>query len=254
MSNALKDKVAIVTGGASGIGRAAAIAFAREGAAVVVADVATDGGRQTVATIREAGGEALFIECDVSRSDDVRGMVEGAVEIYGRIDCAFNNAGIEGVLCSITELTEEQFDQVVRVNLKGIWLCMKHEIPHMVKQGKGAIVNMASISGVKGLRAMPVYSATKHGIVGLTRSAALEFAPAGVRINAVGPGGIDTPLSDRVQHAVAPELFAAMVAAHPLGRLGTPEEVAEAAVWLCSDRASFVTGHIMMVDGGSAAQ
>jgi NAD(P)-dependent dehydrogenase (short-subunit alcohol dehydrogenase family) len=220
----------------------------------VVADVATDGGRQTVATIREAGGEALFIECDVSRSDDVRGMVEGTVETYGRIDCAFNNAGIEGVLCSTTDLTEEQFDQLVRVNLKGVWLCLKHEIPHMVKQGKGAIVNMASICGVKGLRAMPVYSATKHGIVGLTRSSALEFAPAGVRINAVGPGGIDTPLADRVLHVAGPEVYAAMVAAHPLGRMGTPEEVAEAAVWLCSDRASFVTGHVMMVDGGWAAQ
>jgi NAD(P)-dependent dehydrogenase (short-subunit alcohol dehydrogenase family) len=254
MRKLMKDNVAIVTGGASGMGRAAAIAFAREGAAVVVADIAASGGLQTVAAIHEAGGEALFVECDVSRAEDVRGMVDSAVKTYGRTDCAFNNAGIEGVLCSTTEITEEQFDQVVRVNLKGVWLCMKHEIPFMVKQGKGAIVNMASISGVVGLRAMPAYSASKHGIVGLTRSAALEFAPTGVRINAVGPGGIDTPLAERVLQVAGPEVYAAMVAAHPLGRLGTPEEVAESVVWLCSDRASFVTGHVMMVDGGWAAQ
>jgi NAD(P)-dependent dehydrogenase (short-subunit alcohol dehydrogenase family) len=253
MTDALKGKVAIVTGGASGIGRAAAIAFARDGASVIVVDISLDG-EQTAAMIRQAKGEATFVSCDVSSADDVRGMVDATLKTYGRIDCAFNNAAIQGSVASIVDCTEENFDRVVRINLKGIWNCLKYQIPPMLAQGKGAIVNTSSVAGVVGHRGLPAYTAAKHGVIGLTKVAALENAALGVRINAICPGGIETPMLDRTARVIGPDFLTATLAAQPIGRLGKPQEVAEAAVWLCSDLSSFVTGHTMMVDGGWVAQ
>jgi len=246
-------KVAIVTGASSGIGRATALAFAREGARVVVADVLVAGGDETVRTIKKAGGQAIFIKTDVSRTTDVQAMVERAVRKYGRLDYAFNNAGIEGTAAPIADSSEENFDRVIGINLKGVWLCMKYEIPEMLKHKGGAIVNCSSIAGLVGFPGVTPYVASKHGVVGLTKAAALEYAKAGIRINAVCPGVIRTPMIERFTGGKA-EAEAQLIAAEPVGRIGTPEEIAEAVVWLCSDAASFVTGHPMAVDGGWVAQ
>ena len=253
MAGQLDGKVALITGAGSGIGRASALAFAREGAKVAVADIVVDGGGETVRMVKEARGEAFFIKVDVSNAADVEGMVNKVVETYGRIDCAYNNAGIEGVIASTEEYSEEMFDKVIDINLTGVWLCMKYELPHMLKQGSGAIVNTASGAGLVGVAGMSAYVASKHGVVGLTKTAALEYAKSGIRVNAVCPGLIQTPMVERITND-QPQLGEALVAAEPVGRTGKPEEIAESVVWMCSDAASFVTGHSMSVDGGLVAQ
>lgn len=246
-------KVALVTGGSFGIGRATAVAFAREGARVVIADVDVAGGEETVAKIVALKGEATFVRTDVSKLDQVAALVEATVKAYGRLDCAFNNAGIEGVMTPTHETTEENWDRVIAVNLKSVWLCMKYELPHMLRQGHGSIVNCASIAGLVGFPSAPAYVASKHGVVGLTRTAALENAKLGVRVNAVCPGIIRTPMIDRATGGKA-EVEAAFLAGQPIGRMGTPEEVASLVLWLCSDGASLMTGQAIAVDGGWVAQ
>ncbi len=249
----LDGKVALITGAGSGIGRASALAFAREGAKVAVADIVAEGGEETVRMVKEAGGEAFFIKVDVSNAVEVEAMVNRVVDTYGRIDCAYNNAGIEGRLASTDEYPEDVFDKVIDINLTGVWLCMKYELPHMLKQGSGAIVNTASGAGLIGVAGLSAYVASKHGVVGLTKTAALEYAKSGIRVNAVCPGLIQTPMVERIT-ADQPQLGEALVAAEPIGRTGKPEEIAESVVWMCSDAASFVTGHAMSVDGGYVAQ
>jgi NAD(P)-dependent dehydrogenase (short-subunit alcohol dehydrogenase family) len=253
MADLMQDKVALVTGASSGIGRATALVFAREGAKVVVADLNLVGGEETVQLVKAAGGEAVFVQTDVSQAASVEALVNTAVETYGRLDCAHNNAGVEGVLSRTAEQTEEDWEPVIRINLKGVWLCMKYEIPRMLQQGGGAIVNTSSGAGLIGVKRMPAYVASKHGVIGLTKTAALEYAKSGIRVNAVCPGVIQTAMVERVT-GKRPDVLDKMIAAEPVGRSGQPEEIAEAVVWLCSDAASFVTGHAMAVDGGAVAQ
>ena len=243
----------LVTGASSGIGRATALAFAREGAKVVVADVMVEGGEETVAQVKKAGGEAIFVKTDVSKAVEVEALVAKAVATYGRLDCAHNNAGIAGNAKTIVDDTEDNWDRILAINLKGVWLCMKYEIAHMLKQGGGAIVNTASGAGLIGVRRGGAYVASKHGVVGLTKTAALEYAKAGIRVNCVCPGPIDTPMLQGIGGSNQ-VVIERMVAAQPGGRLGKPAEIAEAAVWLCSDAASFITGLPMPVDGGYTAQ
>ena len=253
MAGTLQDKVALVTGGGSGIGQSTSLLFAREGAKVVVSDVNAQGGEETVSQINDAGGDATFLYSDVSKSSDVREMVDRIVDVYGRLDFGINNAGIGGGRGLTHEHTEEIWDLTTSINLKGVWLCMKYEIIQMLKQGSGAIVNVSSGGGLVGVRNCAAYTAAKHGVNGLTKTAALEYAQKGIRVNSVCPGVIQTPLLEEgnLRH---PERVAQYLAAEPIGRLGMPEEVAEAVVWLCSDAASFVTGHTMSVDGGYTAQ
>ena len=255
MAGRVEGKVALVTGGASGIGRATALTFAREGAKLVVADMNADGGHQTVHMITENGGEATFVRTDVSKATAVAAMISTTVETYGRLDCAHNNAGIGSrPRVPLHECSEETWDRVLGINLKGVWLCMKYEIIQMLTQGSGTIVNTASIMGLVGSwSGSGAYNASKHGVVGLTKTAALEYAKLGIRVNAVCPGYIRTPLLAETLTR-QPEMEAQIVARHPVGRMGKPEEIAEAVVWLCSDAASFVTGHTMTVDGGYVAQ
>ena len=252
MTGQLEGKVSLITGGGSGIGKASALAFAREGSKVVVADVNVEGGEQTVRLIQDTGCEATFVRADVSNSGDVSDMVSHAVQTYNRLDCAFNNAGISGGRGRIHEYTEDDWSRVLNINLTGVWLCMKYEIIQMLKQGGGAIVNTASVMGLVGGSRSPAYGATKHGVVGLTKTGAVDYAQEAIRINAVCPGYIRTPMIEQsiLSDPVAEER---VVSRHPMHRLGTPEEIAEAVVWLCSDAASFVTGHAMTVDGGYVA-
>ena len=253
MPGRLDGKVALVTGGASGIGRATALAFAREGAKLIIADIQVDGGHQTVHMITENGGAAIFVRTDVSQAVEVQALISQAVATYGRLDCAHNNAGISGGGRALTaEYAEDTWQQVIAINLTGVWLCMKYEIPQMLSQGSGAIVNTASAAGLIGGRGLVAYVASKHGVVGLTKTAALEYAQQGIRVNCVCPGAIQTPMTDRAWSD--PGRRARVIASEPIGRVGTPEEVAEAVVWLCSDAASFVTGHAMSIDGGLVAQ
>ena len=253
MAYLTKDKVALITGAGSGIGRAAAQIFAREGAKVAATDVNRASAEETVGMIREAGGEALGLQADVSEAAEVEAMVDAVVERYGRLDCAFNNAGIEGVLASTADYTEADWAPVIAVNLTGVWLCMKYEIPRLLETGGGAIVNTSSAAGLLGAPRMPAYVASKHGVIGLTKTAALEYAKSGVRVNSVCPGVIDTSMVGRLKER-RPRMFEKIVRGEPIGRIGQPEEIAETAVWLCSDAASFVTGHAMSVDGGIVAQ
>ena len=253
MAGRLEGKVSLVTGGGSGIGRASALAFAREGAKVVIADVSVAGGEETVQMVKKAGGEAIFIKTDVTKAAEVERLINKAIKTYGRLDCAHNNAGIGSTPGVYTaDYTEEEWDRVIGANLKGVWLCMKYEIPQMLKQGGGAIVNTSSMFGLVAGPGMSAYIASKHGIVGLTRAAALDYAKGGIRVNAVCPGPTNTPMLQRT--AAADPEGEAQRGTTPLGRIGTPEEQANAAVWLCSDEASFVTGLIMAVDGGYVAQ
>lgn len=249
MEKIFEGKVALVTGASFGIGRATAVAFAKRGAKVVVADWIEDKENETMRLIKDAGGEAMFIQCDVSKSDDVRSMVAKAVAHFGRLDYAFNNAGIEGATANTHECTQANWDKTISINLEGVWLCMKNEISQMLVNKKGAIVNCASIAGLGGFAGLPAYVASKHGVVGLTKTAALEYAKQGIRVNAVCPGVIHTAMIDRVT-GKDKEVEKQYTNMEPVGRMGNPEEVAEAVVWLCSDAASFVTGIAMPVDGG----
>jgi len=249
----MDGKVALVTGGANGIGRATALAFAREGARVVVSDIDDAGGAESVRLIAEDGGEAEYVRADVSRPDDVRSLMERTVAAFGRLDFAFNNAGIEGQSAPTDECSEENWDRVMAINLKGVWLCMKEQIPHMLRQGGGAIVNCSSIAGVIGFPGIPAYTASKHGLVGLTKAAALEYATRGIRVNAVCPGVIRTAMIERFTAGSA-EAEAAMAGGAPMERMGTPEEIASAVLWLCSPGAAFVTGHPLVADGGWVAR
>ena len=246
-------KTALVTGGGSGIGRATALAFAREGARVVIGDLDPEGGEQAVRAIRDAGGEASFLRTNVSVEADVEGLVDHAMKFYGSLDLAFNNAGVDGVLRPLVEHSEDNYRAVMEVNVKGVWLSMKHEIPRMIEGVGGSIVNSSSVAGLIGAPGMALYAASKHAVVGLTRSAALEYSAKGVRINAVNPGVIDTEMVDRFAAAKAIEKRD-LERLHPIGRIGRVEEVAAAVLWLCSERASFVTGHCLAVDGGFTAQ
>jgi NAD(P)-dependent dehydrogenase (short-subunit alcohol dehydrogenase family) len=253
MAGLLHGKAALITGAASGIGRATAIAAAREGAKVLVVD-AVPTGEDTVKLIKEAGGEAAFHKCDVTRAAEVEAMVAAAVKLFGRLDCAHNNAGIIGKSLHTAEDTEENFDRIIAVDLKGVWLCMKYEILQMLKQGaRGAIVNTASAAGLVGSHGQPAYTAAKHGVIGLTKVAALEYARHDIRVNSVCPGVIDTAM---VAEMVTghPRLRDRLIAVEPIRRMGKPEEIGEAVVWLMSDYASFVTGASLPVDGAMTAQ
>lgn len=252
MEKIFDGKVALVTGGSFGIGRATAIAFAKRGANVVVADWIEDKENTTIQLIKNTGQDALFIKCDVSKTTDVKALMEKAIAHFGKIDYAFNNAGIEGLMANTHECTEENWDKTISVNLKGIWLCMKYEIPYMLKANKGVIINCASVAGLNGFIGLPAYVATKHAVVGLTKTAALEYAKAGIRVNAVCPGVIHTAMIDRIT-GKDKEVEKQYIGMEPIGRMGNPEEVAETVVWLCSDGASFVTGVAMPVDGGFSA-
>ena len=251
METTFKNKVALVTGGASGIGRATALAFAKKGAKVAVVDWKEND--EMVELIKELGSEAIFIKCDVSKTNDVKAMMAQTIAAFGRLDYAFNNAGIEGASAPTQDCSEENWDKTIGVNLKGVWLCMKYEIPEILKQGKGVIVNCASVAGLVGFAGLPAYVASKHGIVGLTKTTALECATQGIRVNVVCPGVIQTPMIDRLTGKTK-EGIERFKGFEPIGRFGLPEEIANAVVWMCSDEASFVTGHVMAVDGGFTAQ
>jgi NAD(P)-dependent dehydrogenase (short-subunit alcohol dehydrogenase family) len=251
--NEFQDKVAIVTGATSGIGRAAAVAYAREGAKVVVAGRRATEGQETVRLLQAEGGEGIFVMTDVSKAAQVKELVERTLQKFGRLDIAFNNAGIEQVPLPFLEQKEETFDKVVNNNAKGVWLSMKYEVPAMLKTGGGSIVNTASVLGVLGLPGNEIYIASKHAIIGLTKSVAVEFGKQGIRVNAILPGVVDTDMYQRFA-GDKPEFREQMKAMHPIGRIGKPEEMAEAAIWLSSSKASFVTGHSLMVDGGYTAQ
>jgi NAD(P)-dependent dehydrogenase (short-subunit alcohol dehydrogenase family) len=248
-----RDRVVLVTGAGSGIGRATSLLFARTGARVVISDVSDEGGQETLSQITGQGGEAAFVRCDISQPEQVAALFEQTVSRYGRLDCAFNNAGIGGPAAPTGDYPLDGWQQVIGINLTGTWLCMKHELQQMHAQGRGAIVNNASILGFVGYRGSPAYVASKHGVIGLTQTAALEYAQQGIRVNAVCPGFIHTPLVDTGLEGHA-DLQSQLAAAHPMGRLGTPEEVASAVLWLCSDGASFVTGQTFTMDGGYLAQ
>jgi NAD(P)-dependent dehydrogenase (short-subunit alcohol dehydrogenase family) len=254
MAGLLEGKSALITGAGGGIGRAAALAFAREGARLAVADLAADRAAETVAQINTLSGQVIILLGDVTRDADVKAMIDDTLAAFGRLDCAFNNAGIAGWQVDAAgqktaEWSEESFDRMIAVNLKGVWLCLRHELVQMQAQGGGAIVNTASIAGLVGLPAASAYVAAKHGVIGLTRTAALEYAESGIRVNAVCPGYIKTPMTA----GMTPERGAAVLARTPMKRLGEAEEIAELVVWLCSERASFVTGAAYNVDGGYMA-
>lgn len=251
---ALQGRVVLVTGGASGIGRASGIAFASAGAKVVVADVDRQGGQETADLIRGAGGDAKFVASDVTQAAAVAVLVEDVVATFGQLDCALNNAGVTGAPAAFVDYPEDEWDRVLAINLKSVFLCMKQEIAQMLRQGSGgAIVNMSSGAGLVGFPSLPAYVASKHGVVGLTRSAGVEYASRGIRVNAICPGSTRTPMLEGYMGGSA-DIERMMVAGQPIGRLGRPEEVAAAAVWLCTDSASFVVGHALAVDGGAVAQ
>jgi len=250
MTAELRGKVGIVTGGTSGIGRDTAVLFAKAGAKVVVAGRREAEGKETIDLVHSAGGDGFFVKTDVSQGAEVDRLVRKTVEKFGRVDIAFNNAGIEGSLTPIAEQPEAEWDRTIGINLKGVWLCLKYEIQQMLKQGGGgAIVNMASVAGLIGSAGFATYCASKHGVIGLTKSAALETARSGIRINSVCPAVIETPMGERIFGAIREYA----VGLHPIGRFGTPMEVAEAVLWMCSDRASFMTGQSLVLDGGFLA-
>lgn len=249
----LENKVALITGGSSGIGRATAISMAKEGAEVLISDVNGEGGAETVRLIENEGGTASYITADVSRTDEVKTMMDTVVHRYGKLDIAVNSAGIGGDLNAIHDQTEESFEQVMNINVKGLWLCMKHAIPLMLaNENGGVIVNLASVAGLIGFPGGSIYSASKHAVIGLTKSAALEFASKGIRVNAVCPSFINTPMVSAMIED-QPRLADNVSVASPMRRLGTPEEIADAILWLSSDNASFVNGIALAADGGLTA-
>lgn len=250
-----KGRTALVTGAGSGIGRAAALAFAAQGARVVVSDIHTEAGEETTDSIRREGGDALFIQADVSDEHQVDSLIDAAVRRYGRLDHAFNNAGVTQNSQPLAEQPAETYDHVFDVSVRGIWLCMRAEIRQMLRQGGGSIVNMGSMSSVVGIAGLSTYTGSKHALLGLTRGAALDYAKQGIRINAIGPGTIDTPMIERfIELAGSDKVMEPIRAAHPIGRTGLPSEVADAVLWLASDASSFVVGHMLMVDGGYSVQ
>jgi len=251
MTKSMEGKVALVTGSGSGIGRATALVFAREGAKVVITDINVEGGQETVDMIKKDGGGAIFFQADVTQSSQVEKLINRAVEVYGRLDCTCNNAGIPGLRVPLIEFPEDQWNLVIDTDLKSVWLCMKYQIPKMLKQGKGAIVNISSAAGLKPNKGSTAYCSAKHGIIGLTKMAALEYAESGIRVNTVCPGPIRTPFVEDLckKH---PEREAWYISSTPMKRMGTPGEIGEAVVWLCSDAASYITGITLPVDGGYA--
>ena len=251
--NEFQGKVALVTGGTSGIGRAAAVAYAKEGARVVVAGRRAAEGEETVRLVRAQGRETLFVPTDVSQDTQVKNLIGRTREQFGRLDFAFNNAGVEQAPTPFLEQPVETFDQVMDINVKGVWLSMRHEIPAMLKSGGGAIVNTSSVAGVVAFPGTEIYAASKHAVIGLTKAAAVEFGKQGIRINAVLPAAIETDMFRRFVRE-KDEARAAMQAMHPIGRIGAPEEIADAVIWLCSSKSSFVVGHSLLVDGGFTAQ
>ena len=253
MAGLVNGKIALVTGAASGIGRESALLFAREGARVLVSDVDAEGGKETSRQIRHLGGEAAFHQADVCNEDEVKALVERCVAEFGGLDCAHNNAGTSGGIGLLQEIELEAWQRTLEINLTGVFLCMKYEIPVMIERGGGAIVNTASGSGIIATPGLSPYSASKHGVLGLTKTAAVENARTGVRINAVLPGSTDTPMLQSAMRA-NPSAKKMILESQPGGRFGLPEEIAEATVWLCSDRASFVSGDSMLVDGASVAR
>ena len=246
------QKVAIVTGGSSGIRRATAIALAKQGVKISIAARRINEGEETVRLVEEAGSEGIFVKTDVANEDDIRSFVERSAKSYGRLDYAFNNAGIEEIMTPFTDQKSEIFDQIMNINVKGVWLSMKYEIPEMIKSGGRAIVNNSSVAGIMGFPQMPIYIASKHAVLGLTKSAALEFAKSGIRINAIAPGGVVTDMAERVFGDN--QLLETLMSMHPIGRIADPEEIANAVVWLLSDKASFVLGHTLIVDGGAVSR
>ena len=250
MAGMMTGKIALVTGGSSGIGRATCVRFAQEGATVVLAARRVAEGEQTAQLVRETGGEALFVRADIAQPTDVQALVTTCLERYGRLDYACNNAGIEGPIVPLVEYSEAQWDTIMGINLKGTWLCMKAEIPPMRAQGGGAIVNVASVAGMIGFPGLGPYVATKHGMIGLTKTAAMEHAQDQIRVNVVCPGLIDTAMADRFTGGPQSDVEQFIMSLKPMRRRGTSAEVAESIVWLCSDAASYVTGHSMVVDGG----
>ena len=253
MAQQFSGQVALVTGGASGLGRVTALALAREGAKVVVADVAAVEGAATVQSIISAGGQAIFVKADVTKSREVEAMVQETVNAFGRLDFALNNAGVDGVRARTAAYPEEVWHQVIDLNLTGVFLCLKFELPVMVKQGRGVIVNMSSVAGVTGFPGHAAYTASKHGVIGLTKTAALDYANAGIRVNAICPAYTRTPMLTRMleQHS---DLEAKLVSRVPLRRLGTAEEIAQAAIYLFSEAGAFITGHSLLLDGGIMAE
>ncbi|WP_210713602.1 SDR family oxidoreductase [Pseudomonas sp. MWU349] len=252
MSMTFSGQVALVTGAANGIGQATAQAFAAQGLKVVVADLDTAGGEGTVALIRQAGGEALFVPCNVTLEADVQSLMARTIEAYGRLDYAFNNAGIEIEKGRLAEGSMDEFDAIMGVNVKGVWLCMKYQLPLLLAQGGGAIVNTASVAGLGAAPKMSIYAASKHAVIGLTKSAAIEYAKKKIRVNAVCPAVIDTDMFRRAYEA-DPKKAEFAAAMHPVGRIGKVEEIASAVLYLCSDGAAFTTGHALAVDGGATA-
>ena len=252
MTTDLQNKIALITGGTTGIGRDTAVLFAKNGAKIVVSGRRETEGNEAIALVRAAGGDGLFVKSDVSKAADVQSLIAKTVETFGRIDIAFNNAGIEGQWKPIIEQSEEDWDSVIDINLKGTWLCLKYEIQQMLTQGSGgAIVNMSSVAGLMGSAGAAIYVASKHGVIGLTRNAALECAAKGIRVNAVCPAVIETAMADRA--FADPQVSKRVLAMHPLGRFGKPMEIAEAVLWLCSNKSSFMTGHYIVLDGGMRA-
>jgi NAD(P)-dependent dehydrogenase (short-subunit alcohol dehydrogenase family) len=251
MKTDLVGKVALITGGTSGIGRETAIQFAKAGAKVVIAGRRETEGKETVELLRAAGGQGLFVKADVSQAVEVETLVKKTIEKFGRMDIAFNNAGFEGAWAPIALQAEEDFDRVISVNLKGVWLCLKYEIRQMVSQKGGVIVNMSSVAGLLGFAGAAAYIASKHGVLGLTKTAALETAKSNIRINAVCPAVVETAMAERLFGA--PDVNKFVLGQHPMGRFGRPEEIANAVVWMCSDGASFMTGQSLILDGGFTA-
>ena len=252
MAGEFAGKIALVTGGGAGIGRATALAFAHAGAKLVIADINESAARETAAMVKDAGGESFVIKCDVTSAGDVAVLMAETVVAFGRLDCAFNNAGIEVEHWRLAEGREETFDRIMAINVKGVWLCMKYELEQMLKQGGGSIVNTASIAGLTGAAKRAAYSASKHAVIGLTKSAAIEYAAQNIRVNAVCPGVIHTQMYERAL-AADPKIQKGVERMHPIGRLGEASEVAAAVLWLSSPAASFVTGHPLVVDGGFIA-